>query len=50
VQIDEAVQDYGAGQSLKKIGNGLGFDSTTVLRELRRCGVKMRVAHGRERR
>ena len=50
VQIDEAVQDYGGGQSLDKIGNRLGFDSTTVLRELRLRGVRMRDTHGRERR
>lgn len=48
-QIDEAVQDYVAGQSLDKIGNRLGFDPTTVLRELRRRGVQMRDSHGRER-
>ena len=49
-QIDEAVQDYVAGQSLQKIGNRLGFDSTTVLRELRRREVQTRDTHGRERR
>jgi hypothetical protein len=49
-QIDEAVQDYAAGQSLEKIGNRLGFDSTTVLKELRLRGVQMRDTHGRERR
>lgn len=49
-QIDDAVQDYASGQSLEKIGNRLGFDSTTVLRELRRRDVKMRDAHGREQR
>lgn len=49
-QIDEAVQDYAAGQSLDKIGNRLGFDSTTVLKELRLRGVKMRDTHDRERR
>lgn len=48
-QIDEAVQDYTAGQSLNKIGKRLDFDSTTVLKELRLRGVKMRDAHGRER-
>ena len=48
-QIDEAVQDYAAGQSLEKIGNKLGFDSTTVLRELRRRDVRMRETHGRAR-
>lgn len=50
VQIDEAVQDYAAGQSLEKIGKRLGFDSTTVLKELRLRGVRMRDSHGRERR
>lgn len=50
VQIDEAVQYYAAGQSLEKIGNRLGFDSTTVLKELRLRGVQMRDTHGRERR
>lgn len=50
VQIDEAVQDYAAGQSLERIGNRLGFDSTTVLKELRLRGVRMRDTHGRERR
>lgn len=49
VQIDEAVQDYAAGRSLEKIGNLLGFDSTTVLKELRLRGVRMRDAHGHER-
>ena len=49
-QIDEAVQDYVAGKSLEKIGNRLGFDSTTVLKELRHRNVKMRDTHGRERR
>jgi len=32
-QIDEAVQDYAAGQSLDTIGKHLGSDSTTVLKE-----------------
>lgn len=50
VQIDEAVKDYASGQSVEKIGNKFGFDSTTVLRELRRRGVQMRDTHGRERR
>lgn len=49
-QIDAAVQDYAAGQSLEKIGTRLGFDSTTVLKELRLRGVRMRDSHGRERR
>ncbi len=49
VQIDEAVQYYAAGQSLETIGNRLGFDSTTVLKELRLRGVQMRDTHGRER-
>jgi hypothetical protein len=49
-QIDEAVQDYATGQSLEKIGNRLGFDPTTVLKELRLRGVKIRDTHGRERR
>ncbi len=49
-QIDEAVQDYAAGQSLEKIGNRLGFDSTTVLKELRLRGVETRDTHGRSRR
>jgi len=49
-QIDEAVQCYADGQSLDMIGNRLGFDSTTVLKELRLRGVRMRDTHGRERR
>ena len=49
VWIDETVQDYDAGQSLEKIGKRLGFDSTTVFKELRLRGVKMRDTHGRER-
>ena len=49
-QIDEAVHDYAAGESLEKIGNRLGFDSTTILKELRLRGVKMRDTHGHERR
>jgi hypothetical protein len=49
VQIDEAVHSYAAGQSLEKIGHKLNFDSTTVLRELRRRGVQTRDTHGRER-
>lgn len=48
-QIDEAVRGYTAGQSLEKIGKRLGFDSTTVLKELRLRGVQMRDTHGRER-
>lgn len=47
-QVDEAVQDYNTGQSLEKIGNRLGFDSTTVLKELRLRGVRMRDTHGRQ--
>ena len=50
VQIGETVKDYAAGHSLEKIGNRLGFDSTTVLKELRLRGVRMRDSHGRERR
>ena len=49
-QIDEAALDYTAGQSLEKIGKRLGFDSTTVLKELRLRGVRMRDTHGRDRR
>jgi hypothetical protein len=49
-QIDEALQDYVACQSLEKIGKRLGFDSTTVLKELRLRGVQTRDTHGRERR
>ena len=49
-QIDAAVQDYAAGQSLDMIGKHLGFDSTTVLKELRVRGVQTRDSHGRERR
>ena len=49
-QIDEAVREYAAGRSLDKIGKNLGFDSTTVLKELRLRGVQMRDTHGRERR
>ena len=47
-QIDTAVWDYATGQSLEKIGNRLGFDSTTVLKELRLRGVRMRDTHGRQ--
>ena len=49
MQIDEAVQDYAAGQSLEKIGNRLGFDSTTVLKELRLRNVPTGDTRGRER-
>lgn len=49
MQIDEAVQDYAVGQSLDEIGSRLGFDSTTVLKELRLRGVQTRDTHGRER-
>ncbi len=55
-QIDEAVELYESGLSLEKksglslekIGNRLGFDSTTVLKELRLRGVRMRDTHGRQ--
>jgi len=47
VQVDETVQDYAAGQSLEMIGKRLGFDSTTVLKELRLRGVQTRDTHGR---
>jgi len=48
-QIDEAVQLYGEGWSLARIGERMDVDPTTVLIRLRERGVRMRDTHGRER-
>ena len=48
-QIDQAQAMYANGLSLAKIGKRLGFDSTTVLKELRKRNVRTRDTHGRER-
>lgn len=48
-QIDEAVQLYGSGLSLARIGERLGFSPTTVRSQLPRRGVRLRDPHGRER-
>jgi len=47
-QIEEAVQISSPAKSLEKIGKRLGFDSTTMLKELRLREVQMRDTHGRE--
>ena len=48
-QIDQAQAMYIRGLSLANIGGQLGFDSTTVLKELRKRNVRTRDTHGRER-
>lgn len=48
-QTDEAVQLYGEGWSLARIGERMGVDPTTVLAKLRDRGVRMRDIQGRER-
>ena len=48
-QIDKAQATYASGLSLAKTGKRLGFDSTTVLKELRKRNVRTRDTHGRER-
>ena len=48
-QIKQATKLYLSGMSLINIGTQLGFDATTVHRQLFRRGVKMRDTHGRER-
>jgi DNA-directed RNA polymerase specialized sigma24 family protein len=48
-QIDEAVQLYGEGWSLARIGERMQVDPATVLTRLRGRGVRMRDTQGRER-
>lgn len=48
-QIGEAQRLYeDAGWSLARIGEKFGVDHGTVWRQLRKRGVQMRDAHGRE--
>jgi hypothetical protein len=47
-EVDEAMQLYQAGQSLRKLGLHFGVRDTTVRSALLRAGVKMRDCQGRE--
>lgn len=48
-EIEQAVELYGEGWSLARIGSVLGVCDSTVLNTLRRAGVRMRDCQGRER-
>ncbi|HWF70542.1 MAG TPA: helix-turn-helix domain-containing protein [Mycobacterium sp.] len=48
-QITEAIQLYGSGMSLAKVGARFGVDHGTVWRALKKRGMRMRDTHGRER-
>ncbi|TCJ96315.1 helix-turn-helix protein [Nocardia alba] len=47
-QTTEAARLYETGQSLARIGERLGADSTTVRRALLKRNIRMRDTHGRE--
>ena len=48
-EIDVAVELYGQGESLARIGEHFDVDHGTVWRQVRRRGVNMRDTHGRPR-
>jgi len=48
-QINEAIQLYGEGWSLARVGERLGVTARTVQLRLRERGVAMRDSHGRDR-
>jgi transposase-like protein len=48
-QVQAAMDLYGAGWSLARIGHRFGCDHSVVLRVLRRAGVPRRNSHGRPR-
>ncbi|WP_157119624.1 hypothetical protein [Nocardia xishanensis] len=48
-EIDQAIVDYGDGQSLARIGDRLGVKATTVRAALERRGIPRRDSHGRPR-
>ena len=46
-EVDQAVLLYAQGLSLEQIGLRLGWFNTTIYRQLKRRGVRMRDSHGR---
>lgn len=46
-QIRQMTRLYESGLSLKKVGDRLGFNATTVRANLLKAGVRMRDSHGR---
>lgn len=47
-QIRQMTHLYESGVSLKKVGDRLGFNATTIHSNLRKAGVKNRDSNGRE--
>jgi DNA-binding CsgD family transcriptional regulator len=48
-QVEQASQLYATGMSLVSVGKQLGCDGSTIHLALRKAGVQMRDAHGRDR-